>query len=117
MVASHAHVAHLVRMSGTQKLVPPQEKPEIITMSLHVTPLSNTATKEARMCLSCAEYPTSPRIRTHVAKNVGGDCSASRPQHNTPCRVAVDGHIEGYNNAGREAWRQLWVKQGAEEHG
>ena len=27
-----------------------------------------------------------------------GDCSASRPKHNPPCRVAVDGHIEGYNN-------------------
>ena len=26
------------------------------------------------------------------------DCSASRPKHDPPCRVAVDGHIEGYNN-------------------
>ena len=61
---------------------------------------------------------------------VGGDCSASRPKHNPPCRVAVDGHIEGYNNeeevgepsasAGkrrREVQRQLWVKQGAVKHG
>ena len=27
-----------------------------------------------------------------------GDCSASRPKHDPPCRVAVDGHIDGYKN-------------------
>ena len=26
------------------------------------------------------------------------DCPASRPNHNPPCRVAVDGLAEGYNN-------------------
>ena len=28
------------------------------------------------------------------------DCSASRPKQNLPCRVAVDGLIDGYNSEG-----------------
>ena len=28
------------------------------------------------------------------------DCSANQPKHNTPCRVAVDGLIDGYNSEG-----------------
>ena len=31
---------------------------------------------------------------------VRGDCSASRPKHNPPRRVAVDGHAEGKNDEG-----------------
>ena len=29
-----------------------------------------------------------------------GDCSASRPKHNPPCRVAADGLIDGCNSEG-----------------
>ena len=32
--------------------------------------------------------------------HVRRDCSASRPKLNPPCRVAVDGLIDGYNSEG-----------------
>ena len=38
--------------------------------------------------------------RPRSAVPVRGDCSASRPKHNPPCRVAVDGLIDEKNSEG-----------------
>ena len=57
------------------------------------------------------------------------DCSANRPKQNPPCRGAVHGLAEGYNNEGEvnepsaivgnviEKCGQLWVKQSAVKRG
>ena len=66
-------------------------------------------------------------MRDLGSEPVRGDCSASRPKHDPPCRMAVDGRVLQRRRGRRtrckcgerrgEVWRQLWVKQDAVKHG
>ena len=43
------------------------------------------------------------------------DCSDNRPKHNPPCRVAVDGDMDGYNREGEVDEPGAGVEKDVEE--